>query len=191
MKAKVTPPTITRAMSAFVEGLCEDVAGQVELFIYDPPTLDDLFFRFAAAYTFRERIVVHGQAGWGGYYVAAPPHHGFPQEIKVSELGAAIVQALTAHNPAVPNDAVPSTAMKPVLRALGARSQKELQAEGKHCWIENNAHGIAITPTHNGGHRGDQRGFTPLEDRVICLSLAVSDALLGQALQDAFERCTS
>jgi len=80
--------------------------------------------------------------------------------------------------------------MKLVLKAVGARSNRQLQEEGRHCWIEDTATGFVVIPMHNGGNHGEQRGFMLIEDRAVRVGRDASDSELGAGLRRAFELCT-
>ncbi|MEZ5660650.1 MAG: hypothetical protein R3E83_19730 [Burkholderiaceae bacterium] len=50
---------------------------------------------------------------------------------------------------------------------------------------------ISLTPSNNGGARGDAKGFTDLHDATIVVSLGVSDMELGTQLEVALAACTN
>jgi hypothetical protein len=156
-----------------------------------PPPLEGLTSRFAGAYALGERVVVHGQAGHGGYYLVGSTALGSFLSDEDDVLGRIAREALAGYQPNIPADAPKGgDLMKPVLKAVGARSNRQLQEEGRYCWIEDAATGFVIVPMHNGGNRGEQRGFSPLEDRAVRLKREASDSELGAALRQAFALCT-
>jgi len=156
-----------------------------------PPPLVGLTGRFAGAYAFGEKVVIHGQCGHGGYYLVGAPALGASLSDADDVLGRFVREALAGYQPNLPAQA-PSDDnwMKPVLKAVGARSQRQLQEAGRHCWIEETATGSAIVPTYNGGNRGAQRGFTRLEDRAVRVGRDASDLEFGAALRRALECCS-
>jgi hypothetical protein len=189
------PTRLVSWLSDFAAGRTDRsrrIASAIRAAVPTPPSLEDLSWRSAAAYALGDELVVHGRAGHGGYYVVAPPALAATLADEDPVLGRHVREALSAYQPTVPEHApIRSGAlMKPVLGALGARSNRQLHEHGLHCWIEDTATGFVFVPTHNGGARGDQRGFSPLEDRAVRLSRDASDVELGAALRQAFARCT-
>lgn len=157
-----------------------------------PPPLEGLTSRFAGAYALGERVVVHGQVGHGGYYLVGSP--ALPGSLSDEDdgLGRLARGALAGYEPNIPADAPHKGGdlMKTVLKVVGAKSNRKLQEDGRHCWIEDAATGFVIVPTHNGGNRREQRGFMPFQDRAVRVGRDGSDSELGAGLRRAFELCT-
>lgn len=169
----------------------ERVADAIRSAAPTPPPLEALSGRCAAAYVLGERIVVVGQKGHGGYYLVGSPALGGSLSDEDDALGRIARAALQGYEPNIPPDSPRGRdLMKPVLQAVGAKSNRQLQEEGRHCWIEDTPTGFVILPTHNGGNRGEQRGFSFLEDRAVRAGRDASDAELGSGLRRAFELCT-
>jgi hypothetical protein len=99
-------------------------------------------------------------------------------------------QALSAARTLVGQVITRDSELRMIWERVGAKSNRQLQEDGRHCWIEDTATGFAIVPTHNGGNRGEQRGFIPLQDRAVRVGRDGSDSELGAGLRRAFGLCT-
>jgi hypothetical protein len=77
------------------------------------------------------------------------------------------------------------------LRAAGLSSERRLQQSAIRCWIERLPDRVRFIPTHNGGTRGDTKGFQHLEGAATAVNLPASEAELGEALRAALSNCTS
>lgn len=77
------------------------------------------------------------------------------------------------------------------LRAAGVSSERRLQQIARHCGIAREPGRVRLTPFHNGGTRGEGRGFRPLEEACVDVALPTSDVELGRALREALARCTA
>ncbi len=77
------------------------------------------------------------------------------------------------------------------LRAAGLSSERKLQQSAISCRIERLPDRVRFTPTHNGGTRGDTKGFQHLEGAASTVTLPASEAELGEALRVALRNCTS
>lgn len=167
------------------------IADAIRNAVPTPPPLEGLTWRFAGTYALGERFVVHAHVGHGGYYLVGAPALGGLLSDEDEVLGRLAREALAGYQPNIPTDAPKGgDLMKPVLKAIRARSNRQLQEEGRHCWIEDTAIGFVIVPMHNGGNRGEQRGFRPIEDRAVRVGRDASDSELGAGVRRAFELCT-
>jgi hypothetical protein len=104
-------------------------------------------------------------------------------------LGRALLQVLDAF---IPNRAVPesySTERKEHLRGIGVRSERELQQQALYCSVYRDIDGFRFEPTHNGGTKGDSKGFAPVSDSITNAPSSTADEL-GAALCRAFALCT-
>lgn len=77
------------------------------------------------------------------------------------------------------------------LRAAGLSSESRLQKIAISCRIERLPDRVLFTPTHNGGSRGDTKGFRNLEGAATTVTFPASEAELGEALSAALCNCTS
>lgn len=77
------------------------------------------------------------------------------------------------------------------LRAAGLSSERRLQQSAIRCGIERLPSRVRFTPCHNGGTRGDTKGFRDLEQAATVVDLPASEADLGEALRAALGACTS
>jgi len=81
-------------------------------------------------------------------------------------------------------------ARKEQLRAAGFSSERDLQKRAFLCIATRLPDSVRILPTHNGGIRGDTKGFQFLEEAVTTIKLPATDSELGAALRAALRNCT-
>jgi hypothetical protein len=150
--------------------------------------------RVASAYRLDDRIIIHANTQTvAGFYVNRDPFIMLDARASVGEIGHAILRAFDAAQFDAP---IPIAAdLKPLtqrrLKAAGVKSERQLQMRAVHCLVTRTANEIAIMPTHNGGTRGDERGFHFRVEQVIVIALNSSPAQIGAAVLDGFARCTS
>ena len=76
------------------------------------------------------------------------------------------------------------------LRAAGFSSERNLQRRAVFCHVERLVDSVRVTPTHNGGNRGDEKGFHDLEEAAISIPCPATSSELGAALRAALRKCT-
>ena len=147
--------------------------------------------QFAGAYAFADRIVIvtYGRVADGALVQGAVC---FTVRLRATEkiVGYGGLQALEVFLPvyAPPKDF--DARRRTQLKALGVRTERELQRHALYCSFHRVPGRIEFLPTHNGGHKGDQKGYQPLTT-----GFAIPDgseiADVGVALRQAFKLCTT
>jgi len=123
--------------------------------------------------------------------VARLPARLLPPEASATDIGQAVIEALSQRSRALPK-LRPSDygeLSKPVLRVAGVRSWQVLQGSSSLCNVEASGGSVHVQPTRNGGRSGADRGYHPLVDESITLAITNSPSNMGQAVLDALRRC--
>jgi hypothetical protein len=81
-------------------------------------------------------------------------------------------------------------ARKEQLRAAGFSSERNLMKRAVLCLAERHSNSVRFIPTHNGGTRGDTKGFHRMEDISITIDFPATDSEVGIALRTALRSCT-
>src|SRR5262249_20779641 len=105
-------------------------------------------------------------------------------------LGNAVLQSLSSFQ----LDYEPSdyqAIRKQQLQTFGVRSEADLHKQALHCAFVQKPDGFHFEPSHNGGSRGDDKGFRPLSEANFSQPLSSTPAELGAALRKAFSLCTT
>jgi hypothetical protein len=125
-----------------------------------------------------------------GLWSSADPVVSLPRSASAAELGTAVRSALAASRRGIAYDPTgwrgfPSS----LLRVAGVRSWNALQRSDARCQMERNASTIRILPYRNGGTKGEDSGYRPLEELAVAVSAAASDSELGTAVLSALASC--
>jgi CDI immunity protein len=123
-----------------------------------------------------------------GYRVSSDPVAQLQHTTSVVELGKAIRESLAESRRGVPNP-VRGKFPSSLLRVAGVRSWNALQTSAALCHVHADSNTIRIIPTRNGGTKGTERGYHPLEQQVICVQSSASDQELGSAVLATFGKC--
>jgi len=124
-----------------------------------------------------------------GIWLSAGPVGRLPLPAAPADLGAAVRAALDQSRRGVPHPADWRAFVPPVLEAAGVRSWAALQKTAALCQIEAGPGGMRMLPFRNGGIRGEDRGYHPLEELAADLPAAASDEQVGAAVRAALTRC--
>jgi hypothetical protein len=76
-------------------------------------------------------------------------------------------------------------AQKEKIRAAGFSSERDLMKRAVLCLVKRFANSIGFTPTHNGGTRGETKGFHDLEEIASTISFPATDFGIAAALRAA------
>mgnify|MGYP001314936781 CR=1 FL=1 len=160
-----------------------------------PPPGVRVPLRRAGAYHMRERIVLPAQAELeNGPVLIVEPYLALPPDAPPAEVGAAVLEVLSAYRTGVPE---PSKAerdgeRRALLKAAGVRSYRRLQETALACWIAEQSDAFEFTALHNGGTRGNAKGFQPQRPmQWVVVDAPARAAELGEALTRTFELCTT
>ncbi len=146
----------------------------------------------ASAFRMNERFVIHSDSKTEvGVYVASEPFIVLDIQASPGEIGEAVLRALLASKAGIvfPADLKPID--KKLFKAAKVSSHRQFQQSAIHCGISKTSTGIQIDPSHNGGTRGDKKGFQYRPERRLIVRLEDSPEQLGLALLRAFDACTS
>ena len=146
----------------------------------------------AGAYRLPHRILIHGQARTVvGFWIDCQPYITLSINARELEIGKTLLYALSQSKTGVPDLTEFKGLMKPLIKAAGVRSYRRLLELAVYCGIGRTSESYTIDPTHNGGTRGDDKGFGYLPERRILIPFDAMPEQLGSALLRGFEACTS
>jgi hypothetical protein len=125
-----------------------------------------------------------------GFWVASGTVVTLDQSASDAELGAAAVQLLSQSRPDVDiptREAAPKVEAM-LFRAMRVTSRKASMQGTKACSLGRNARRFLLTPLVNGGSRGEDGGYRPLDPvQTMQLPADATAASVGKALRDAFQ----
>ncbi len=148
--------------------------------------------RLAGVYAKPGLLLVHSmRTTTAGVGLAGPDVHRLSAPFSAETVGAAARAALAAHQHDVPHPKDWTDVGKPFLVACRVRSWKALTTDARFCHIELCSDGtIQLSPTHNGGNSGDEKGFQPNDSAPRRVEGASDDIKLGEAILATLEDCT-
>ena len=142
-----------------------------------------------AIYRFPDRYLVHPICRTtDGLGVASAPYQVLATDASSETVGQAIFAVLEeAHRVVVhPKDwkahAVPRHA------AAGVKSEAAFQRKAQLVTLEWETGQLQVVPHHNGGTRGDAKGFHRINERAIGLAETLPE-FIGEAVHRAFTSC--
>ena len=148
--------------------------------------------RSCSAYLFPARLVIHATAiTRAGFQVAKEPYFSIEVPSQHEEIGKAVRQALDSHQIGIENPSNGREFQKAFLKGVGVKSNAALQRAAVQCDVLERENELNFFPTHNGGTTGDQKGYSPLNDHIKIIPRDSDDGVVGKALLDCFERCSS
>lgn len=150
--------------------------------------------QLASAFRLSDRIIVHSNAqAEAGFWVSTEPYFTLDADASAPEIGEALARALSESRTGFSVAKMDMQAvMKPLLRAARVRSWRRFVQQAVCCNITYEpSQGFQIDPTHNGGTRGDSKGFQFRPSRRIVVASEAAAEELGSALLRGFEACTS
>jgi hypothetical protein len=135
-----------------------------------------------------------GRVSPGGFIVATLPSFALSVSATHAEIGAAVVEALSAYTEALPNPFANRELARlheiAVLKPIRLRSWSSIQRKAKLCHVERTATHIRVVPTRNAGWRGPERGFHELPEAAVVLAAEVTASELGAAVRSALSAST-
>jgi hypothetical protein len=148
--------------------------------------------KFASAYRFPDRIVLHSLArlpGWA--MIACEPYLTLPRDAAAEDVGRAVQTVLAGFRPETPDPDDFKQVTAAFVRGVGARSHKQLQETSISCGIAERDGRVEFQPHHNGGTSGDTKGFQPIAGAQFSLPTDSAPAEIGTALLRCFALCTT
>ena len=147
--------------------------------------------RLASAYRLRDRFFLHPNSKTtAGGWLATPPYVSIPLDSGPETLGEAIVAALTASVLGIPHPTSWSGLSKPRLDAAGAKSEAAFMRDARLVHVSLDATTITLEATHNGGSKGDTKGFSELPASTMKLPAAARPGELALAFCEMLSRCS-
>lgn len=139
-----------------------------------------------------DRIVMHPWGYPGPKYgpIFTPPVIRMPVSVSDLQFADALRTILgsSMHDVRLPNQY--SDYARPLYEATGVDNWLQLQTLAQSVGLNLSANHIDITPSHNGGTRGDDSGFSPLFEMSVRVDVDVPDADLARVVRDAFHACS-
>jgi CDI immunity protein len=124
-----------------------------------------------------------------GVWIGCSPVVRLARPVSETDLGTTIRRTLAKSRVGVPHPTDFKLLLTEFLAVAGARSWNAIQRTAAKCSIVAEATCIRVTPSKNGGTKGENRGYTPLGNLAIELRATASDEELGEAVITAFAAC--
>ncbi len=148
--------------------------------------------RFASAYKFADRIVLHSRARLPGWtLIACEPYLTLAQDAVAEDLGRAVLTALAGFRPDMPDPTDFKQVTADFVRGVGAKSHKQLQESSISCGIAEREGRLEFQAHHNGGTSGDAKGFQPIPGAQFSVAVNSSVTEIGTALMRCLSQCTT
>jgi hypothetical protein len=128
-----------------------------------------------------------------GFGFDSEPYRLLSPNLPDDELGAIILEVLAESKriiPAPDRDRM-RHARTQLLRAAGLSSERKLQQKAICCTITRDGQELRFTPSHNGGTRGDKKGFHHMNDALLTIPANGPPARAAETLRETLRRCTS
>ena len=139
-----------------------------------------------------DRILVYpGRRTASGLWLSVEPYLVLPYGSAPEEIGSAVLRALGLSHGIEPDPSDWKSLSHPRLAAAAVKSEAAFQKGSKLVLIERHVDRTLFKPTHNGGTRGESKGFNELEGEVSSLSRSATPASVGAAALASVLRCTS
>jgi hypothetical protein len=148
--------------------------------------------KFAGAYRFPDRIVLHSQGrlpSWA--MIACEPFLTLPRDANPEEVGRAVQSVLAGFRAEITDSPNLKDVTAAFVRGVGAKSHKQLQETSISCGIREREGQLEFQPEHNGGTSGDTKGFQSISGAQFSLPANSAPAEIGAALLRCFALCTT
>src|SRR5262245_44817058 len=116
-----------------------------------------------------------------GVWIGASPVSRLVRTVPAEQIGAAVRQALAASQCDVPHPTDWKSVGTELLTVARLRSWNALERAAASCSVVSQADVLRVIPHRNGGTKGPDRGYHPLEEYVIEIGITSSDEELGTA----------
>ncbi len=146
--------------------------------------------RRACAYRLRDRFLFHPESETtAGVWLATAPYVSAPLDSGPGTLGEAIAAALAASVSGVPHPISWAGLTKPRLDAAGSKSEAIFMRGARLVSVSQDGTTMTLEATHNGGAKGETKGFSELRATAMKLQ-AARDGELGEAFGEMLSRCS-
>jgi len=147
--------------------------------------------RLASAYRLRDRFFFHPNSKTtAGGWLATPPYVSVPLDAGPEALGEAVAEALAASVVGIPHPTSWAGLSKPRLDAAGSRSEAAFGRGARLVQVLLDATTMTVEATHNGGSKGDTKGFSELPASATKLPASTRPRELGMAFSEMLSRCS-
>jgi hypothetical protein len=150
---------------------------------------------YACAYKRTRLILIHASAKTvPGFLINSPPWITFSEDVRNAELGEAVRTALAAYREGVPAPDYGSADWKALrrarCRAAGVNSERAYMTESAYVSLCAENGSLRLTPSRNGGTRGDAKGFHFLPEFALRTQADPDSDAIGRAVREALDLCT-
>jgi hypothetical protein len=150
---------------------------------------------FASAYKRAGLILIYASAKTvPGFLIDTPPWITLSDEVRNAELGEAVRTALAAYREGVSVPDYLSADWKALrrarYRAAGVNSERAYMTGSTYVSLCAENGSLRLTPSRNGGTRGDGKGFHFLPEFELQTQANPDSDAIGRAVREALDRCT-
>lgn len=147
--------------------------------------------RHASIYQLPDRILVNPSClTEAGFLLAAEPYVVFSLEASNEAIGRAVLDALSSSEKVLPTPTDWKAYSAIRHKAAGVKSEITFQLKAKLVSVEASADGISFEPTHNGGTKGDEKGFHGKRELRVRIPSSSEPQEIGSQLLLALRKCT-
>ena len=145
----------------------------------------------ASVYFFPDRVLVVPNCPTPtGLLLSFEPYAVLSLAATDHELGMAIEAALFASTRTVPHPTDWKATSAPRLAAAGVKSERAFQLKSALVQVSKTPESVQVSPSHNGGATGDDRGFRPILGAEVNMSGMVGATELAVQVHKALTACT-
>jgi hypothetical protein len=125
-----------------------------------------------------------------GLLVASDPHFVIPSDASQEALGKFVIDALAVAGKTIPHPTDWKALSTIRLQAAGVKSEVVFQRRARLVTVEADNESLAIEPSHNGGTKGDTKGFYGKSENRFHIPRPAPPNELGAWIHAAFLQCT-
>lgn len=144
-----------------------------------------------SAFRLCDRIFVHPNClTTAGLHIAAPDYLSLPLDAEPEAVGQAVSAALERSSAIVPHPVSWTGLAKPRLQAAGSKSEAAFVRGARLVEVSMDNAALRLVATHNGGSKGDGKGFSPLPPSAMTLPINATRTAIGVAFLEMVACCT-
>ncbi len=142
----------------------------------------------ASAYLIGDRLLLESSTKTEtGLHVSGDVIRSLSGETDPAEIGRAVLEVLDAYRVSHQQSTVRSAAARhPLLAAAHVKTWSKLEQVALHCSVDSVGAEIEFTPSR----RASPRGYLYVPEHRVCVGREAKPERLGEALREAFSRCT-
>lgn len=146
----------------------------------------------ASIYQLPDRLLVHpSRYTEAGFRVSGEPYVSIQKDASEESIGSEILNALAQSKGVVPTPTDWKSHSASLHAAAGVKSATAFQKSAKLVTVEMSEKTITLEPTHNGGTKGDTKGFYGKPEKKLFLPVNTSAGELGLRVREALGQCTT